>query len=71
MNHGINALGTPLALEDRERLSIAVASLSEKRVATAIGVARSTLPRALAGLGIRNGTALQIRQWLDSHEAEG
>lgn len=57
--------GQSLAESDRKRLAAYVASVGDVKAASVLGVHRSSLVRALAGLGVYGGTARAISLGLD------
>lgn len=53
--------GAPLDADLAAQIRSLVARVGERRAVQTLGVSRECLARALAGLGLRRGTALLIR----------
>jgi hypothetical protein len=66
-----HSIGIPLPLEQRQRLGREIAARGERRVAAALAPAsRTAITRALAGLGIRPGSAALIERGFAKLDAE-
>lgn len=52
--------GTPLSSENQKRLAALVKQVGEYEAAKRIGVGYPSIARAMAGLGLRKGTAVAI-----------
>jgi DNA invertase Pin-like site-specific DNA recombinase len=64
------AFGAPLTEEQRARIKRLVDRVGETEAARRLGLPRQTLARALAGLGLRRGTAVLFIQQLDALDAQ-
>jgi len=61
--------GSPLSIETRQRLTLAIAKHGLAVVVSAAGCSRQALVQALAGLGVLPGTTLCVQRGLDRLEA--
>lgn len=64
-NRTLPQKGAPLAQPQRAKLQTLVQRVGERRALERLDLPRSTLARALAGLGLREGTRLLIEVRLE------